>query len=249
MKRLFLKRKMRFKLLLFSAPLFLFFLYAGSASGTSLTLYDNLNSFLNDAGHFNLITFDDLADETVLGNQYQYQGVTFVPSEGTTISVDNPGQDIGTSGVVSTPNVLSTKTAGYPDTLEYGIFSVLFTPSTRLFGAYFIDVDQWENTTRFTVYDKNSEIIPITYLKDNNTETFDTFYIPKGYNNEAQFFGVIGDGGISRVDITLGDPNDEGATLDNLYHNFAPVPEPSCILLLSSGLIGIAGLRRKFKKS
>lgn len=37
-------------------------------------------------------------------------------------------------------------------------------------------------------------------------------------------------------------------TMDNFTYN-EPVPEPTTMLLLGSGLIGIAGFRRKFKKS
>jgi hypothetical protein len=33
-----------------------------------------------------------------------------------------------------------------------------------------------------------------------------------------------------------------------IKHNYQPVPEPSTLFLLTAGLIGIAGLRRKFKK-
>ena len=64
------------------------------------------------------------------------------------------------------------------------------------------------------------------------------------------FFGVISDTSFDMVQLHT-NHNGGAICIDEIYYSSyasATVPLPSAVLLLSSGLIGIAGIRRKFKK-
>jgi len=111
------------------------------------------------------------------------------------------------------------------------------------FGSVFTDVDL-ANTTS------------IQYFNANNV-SLGTFFAPVA-NNGLSFVGVSGFGdGIARVRITSGNavlgPNDlngiptDVVVMDDFIYGEpkAAVPEPSALVLLATGLGGIAWLRRK----
>jgi len=80
-------------------------------------------------------------------------------------------------------------------------------------------------------------------LSDGSVQTISGAPFPP----DLQFFGVIAPGGITSVDITL--TNTLGLDLADFSYSTAdetsPVPEPSSLLLLGSGLMGLGGMARR----
>lgn len=91
---------------------------------------------------------------------------------------------------------------------------------------------------------------------DNNNDVYLGTSLIGAYLGEYDFSGFDGDGSINFSGFSL--PMGDKAFIlgfavtcanDVIYEKVAPVPEPATILLVGSGLIGIAGFRRKFKMS
>jgi len=114
--------------------------------------------------------------------------------------------------------------------------------TVRGFGAVFTDVDL-ANTTR------------LQFFNTSNTSIFDQFVTPGTVANASfSFLGAIGNAGeqIARVRITTGNsalgPNDisNGGTFDVVGLDdfiFAePVPEPSSLILMDLGMMGVLAL-------
>ena len=59
----------------------------------------------------------------------------------------------------------------------------------------------------------------------------------------------ISDDGLTIVGIGINPDNNQEAWIANIGAPIEPIPEPTTIILLGSGLVGLAGFRRKYRKS
>ena len=119
--------------------------------------------------------------------------------------------------------------------------SISFTFSSAVTAAGIVWTDGYGLTT-FEAYNG------IDLLGSIDAGSLGTYGDWDGDTDEDRFFGVQYLGGITEIRLTTISGN--GIEVDHVQYGAAPVPEPATMLLLGTGLVGLAGVGRKkfFKK-
>jgi hypothetical protein len=202
---------------------------------------------VGSSAHAGFIDFDNVsapvyfADTTALRELYASQGVHFgVPATLDGGAIINKGGNFGVNPL-SGDNFLAFSRSTTAILADGGR---PIDPLIITFDFPLAEVSIWasggttKDTFTMSAYNNSGDQIALTTL-----ETQDW--------GELKIFSAVAAGNFVKVVLTQTQSAEENLgpyfVYDNLSFNFAPVPIPSTILLLGSGLLGLAGWR-KLKK-
>jgi hypothetical protein len=196
------------------------------------TSFKSYTSIINDGP---LINFEGYADGTSIGTQYSSLGVTFgeAPNAGKP-QIDTYPWLFGYGSSSGTNVLIGSKDANYPYAAVAGITATFSTPQywiqaflsdTAPLGDYPVEIFGSGNVLLDSLTVSSSEIKPGIYVGFTRP-TADIVTIQFGPSNSSLPF--------------------DSFAIDDL--RLDPVPEPGTLLLLGSGIVGLWGFRKKFRK-
>ena len=220
----------RFTVLLSLSILGLVFL---CRSAHALTLFTNKTDFLNALSDYSIIDFEDYSlsagqQVVITGNEYSGFGVTFdspLASPLGQLYVQSPSFPYYSSNFLSVDREpFAPGNDGNEDDMIFDITTIAYA-----FGVSNI-VDNAGGPSESITVHGNSGVI---YTQ----------------NSIPDFFGILADEPITQVFFDEKDFNGDDIGYDNIViGNTQPIPEPGAILLIGTGLVGLAAFRRRFKK-
>ncbi len=225
------------KILIILCATFLIFGVVGTAG--AYTPLANPGAF---SGSATTIDFEGVAVGSDITNLYSPLGVTFSAVNGTSFPrIDNneSGGGQGANGGPADPLIYTSITQDAPLMVTFSGGAVAAG------GAYYIDIAPFIGRGLF--YDVNNILIT-TFILDQTVD----FWGLRADPGDALIGSILFDssGGYPEASAQgFGADVAESYTIDNLiFEAGAPVPIPGAVWLLGSGLIGLAGFRRKLKK-